>query len=145
MTEKECKELGWEKIYTNEEVLIPNADGTVREKVSVMVDAYRDGDGEVYLPGESLEKLERVKARHMGIILPEQLKEFRTRNHKTQEEMCDILGLGKRTWTRWECGSERPSRSLNKLLGVLWVGKLRLEDLDVDFAVADRTREHEMV
>lgn len=132
MNDKEYLELGWEKIISKEEVVIPNADGTIREKVSVEVVAYRDHDGEIYLPGESIEKIDRVKARYMGIILPEQLKEYRKRNHKTQEEMCEILGLGKRTWTRWESGAERPSRSLNKLLGVLWLGRLKLEDLNLD-------------
>ena len=131
MTSEDCKGFGWEEFTTTEEVVIPNTDGSVRERVSVEVTAFRDSDGEIYLPGESIEKLDRAKARHMGIILPSQLKEFRTRNHKTQEEMCEILGLGKRTWTRWETGAERPSRSLNKLLGVLWVGKLQLEDLAV--------------
>ena len=135
MTSEDCKSFGWQQFKTTEEVVIPNSDGSVRECVPVEVTAFRDADGEVYLPGESVEKLDRTKARYMGIILPSQLKEFRTRNHKTQEEMCDILGLGKWTWTRWESGVERPSRSLNKLLGVLWVGKLRLDDLAVDLTM----------
>ena len=139
MTSEDCRNFGWQQFTTTEEVIIPNSDGSVRERVPVEVTAFRDADGEVYLPGESVEKLDRTKARYMGIILPSQLKEFRTRNHKTQEEMCDILGLGKRTWTRWETGVERPSRSLNKLLGVLWVGKLRLDDLAGDLAMEHPT------
>ena len=95
MTSEDCRNFGWQQFTTTEEVIIPNSDGSVRERVPVEVTAFRDADGEVYLPGESVEKLDRTKARYMGIILPSQLKEFRTRNHKTQEEMCDILGLGK--------------------------------------------------
>lgn len=135
MTIQECKDFGWEAITKAEEVIIPNSDGSVRERIPVEVTAFRDSEGEIYLPGESLERMDRIKARYMGIILPSQLKEFRSRSHKTQEEMCEILGLGKRTWTRWETGAERPSRSLSKLLGVLWAGRLSLNDLDVDLSV----------
>lgn len=112
---------GWEKIEVTEEVAIPNRDGTaIVEKIPVKVLAYRNPrDGEIYLDGHALTKLDDVRARYMGLLLPEQLKDLRHRLDLTQREMSELLQIGEKTYTRWESGRERPSRSLNLLLHAL--------------------------
>ena len=42
----------------------------------------------------------------------------------TQPQISELLQIGEKTWTRWETGRERPSRSINVLLFALNDGKL---------------------
>ena len=119
-----------EKVPVVEEVPICNADGTVRETVKVEVVGRKGPDGEIHLVGEALEKIEQVKARYEGIMLPTDIRRLRERCGLSQNEMCNALGLGKKTWTRWETGRERPSRSMNNMLVFLYNGKLTLEDFE---------------
>ena len=68
--------------------------------------------------------LDAVKARHLGILLPDQLRAMRKAIGLTQKKMAELLQLGEETWTRWETGAERPSRSMNVLLCALHEGKI---------------------
>ena len=96
----------------------------------VKVPALKDTvTGEVYLTGEALEIMDKAKARLMGVLLPTEIKELRSRMDLTQRQMCDLLGIGEKTYTRWESGRERPSQSLNRLLAALWEGRLSSGDL----------------
>ena len=38
--------------------------------------------------------------------------------------MAELLQLGEKSWTRWETGVERPSRSMNVLLCAVYDGKI---------------------
>ena len=115
-----------------EKVKIPDEEGNVREvvKVSVVAD-YDEESGEYFLPAESIRKIDLVKARHMGLLLPSEIKALRMRFGKTQTEMCDLLGLGARTWTRWETNHERPTASYGRVLLALYEGRQTLESLCV--------------
>ena len=113
-----------------EDVPICNPDGSVREVVKVEVDALKAPDGEIYLNGEALAKLDQVKARYEGIMLPDDIRRLRERFGLSQAEISNALGLGGKTWTRWETGRERPSRSMNNMLVFLHNGKLTLEDFE---------------
>jgi transcriptional regulator with XRE-family HTH domain len=113
---------GWEPITTEIEVPIPTLDGkTVARIEKVKVQALRNPkDGEIYLDGEALQLLDDVKARHMGLMLPAELKGLRETLGLTQKQISVLLQIGEKTWTRWETGRERPSRSMNLLLYCLW-------------------------
>ena len=125
---------GWfdkcKSVKVMEDVSICNPDGSVREVVKVEVDAMKAPDGEIYLDGDALAKLDRVKARYEGIMLPDDIRQLRERFGLTQTEISNALGLGGKTWTRWESGRERPSRSMNNMLVFLHNGKLTLEDFE---------------
>ena len=125
---------GWfdkcKSVKVMEDVSICNPDGSVREVVKVEVDAMKAPDGEIYLDGDALAKLDRVKARYEGIMLPDDIRQLRERFGLTQTEISNALGLGGKTWTRWETGRERPSRSMNNMLVFLHNGKLTLEDFE---------------
>ncbi len=120
-----------ETIRTEMPVYIPTADGKgVAETIMVEVEAQRDPkDGEIYLNGAALEELDRIKARHMGILLPSEICELRTRLGMTQSEMRDLLGVAEKSYSRWETGRERLSHSINKLLAALWEGRLTVSGL----------------
>ena len=110
-----------ERIEVEEPVHIPNLDGSgIAETIHVKVPAWRDPkDGEVYLDTEATAILDKVKARHMGLLTPEQIKALRKRLGLTQPQISELLQIGEKTWTRWETGRERPSRSINVLLFAL--------------------------
>ena len=110
------------------EVRIPTLDGTrFAEAVRVKVPAWRDPeDGEFYLDSAATKILEKVKARHTGLLTPSQIKVLRKNLGLTQKEISNLLQIGLKTWTRWETGRERPFRSINVLLCALHDGKIDL-------------------
>ncbi len=141
---------GWEPIRTTAKVVIPTLDGTgVAETIQVEVDAWRDPEtGETYLDGRAVAELDRVKARHLGLLDPQEIRDLRRSLGLTQRELSALLQIGGKSWTRWETGRERPSRSLNVLLRALRDGRIdpgylrtlqprgrpRCDILTVDFA-----------
>lgn len=117
---------GWIRIISREPVVIPNATGDgIAETIYKDVPAWQDPKtGQVFLDGESHEILDGVKARYMGILLPHQLRSLREAVGTTQKGMAALLQLGEKSWTRWETGVERPSRSMNVLLCAVYDGKV---------------------
>jgi DNA-binding transcriptional regulator YiaG len=73
---------------------------------------------------EAHEMIEDTKARHMGLLLPAQFKELRERYDFSQKEMGELFQVGEKSWTRWESGKHRPSRSINLLIRALYEGKI---------------------
>jgi len=63
------------------------------------------------------------QARRIGLLLPAQLKELRERYDYTQKEMGELFQVGEKSWTRWESGRHRPSRSINLLIRALYEGQ----------------------
>lgn len=117
----------WKKTQVVHPVRIPNRDGDgFSETIEVQVDAWLDAEDEVFLPGDVREQIEAFKARHMGLLSPEELRELRDALHLTQKQISSLLQLGEKTWTRWESGRERPTRSMNILLHALRDGKIDL-------------------
>lgn len=130
---------GWVRITTREPVVIPNATGDgIAETLYRDVPAWQDpATGQIYLDGEAHAMLDAVKARYMGILLPHQLRDLRNAIGATQKGMAGLLQLGEKSWTRWETGAERPSRSMNLLLCALYDGKV---DVNYLRAMADPAR-----
>ena len=65
----------------------------------------------------------------MGLLLPGQFRELRERYDFTQKEMGELLQVGEKSWTRWESGKHRPSRSINLLIRALHEGKISVNYL----------------
>ncbi len=112
-------------------VHVPNLEGDgIAESVSIEVQCFTDTEtGEEVLTPESIEKIEQTKARRMGLISSDELKILRERLDLTQEGISDLLQIGAKTYTRWESGRARPSRSMNVLLCALRDGVISLEYL----------------
>jgi len=123
----------WESTTSKEPVYIPTADGSgIAETFWVEVPAWKDPvSGEVLLDGHAREKLEAVKARYLGILAPSQLRDLRAAIGVSQKDMAGLLQLGEKSWTRWETGRERPSRSMNVLLCALYDGKIDVNYLEM--------------
>ncbi len=120
---------GWMPLRINYPVQIPNANGSA-ETIEVEIDAWKDLDGEIIVQGEVSEKLEALKARLLGLLAPEEIKALRIRLDCTQKEISTLLQIGEKTWTRWETGRERPSRSMNVLLCSLRDGRVDVPYLE---------------
>jgi len=114
----------WKRIQTETSVYIPTADGkNIAETIMVTVDAWQDADGEIFFDMEALNQLDDIKARHMGLMLPGDIKDLRESMGVTQGEISELLKIGEKTWSRWENGRGRPSQSMNVLLKMLFDGK----------------------
>lgn len=113
------------------EVLIPKADGTgIAEKVKLTVPVRWDEELQDWLmTPEAHEIIDNTKARHMGLLLPAEIKELRERYDYTQKEMGELFQVGEKSWTRWESGKHRPSRSINLLIRALYEGEISINYL----------------
>lgn len=116
---------------TRIEVRIPNADGVgVAERVSVDVPVKWDAElKEWLLTQEAHQLIDNTKARHMGLISPAELREMRTQFRLTQRQIGELLQVGEKSYTRWETGRSRPSRSINVLLCALRDARLSIQYL----------------
>ncbi len=103
------------------QVRIPNLDGDgIAETVPIDVEVYHDPEtGEEVLTQDSVSLIEKTQARHMGLMSPEEIKHLRWRLDVTQQEISELLQVGEKTYSRWENGRSRPSRSMNLLLCAL--------------------------
>lgn len=108
------------------EVLIPTIDGTgIADRITIEVPITRDPEtGEELLTPEAHEKIEQTQARYMGLLSPDELRTLRDRLGLTQNELGELLQVGEKSYSRWETGRSRPSRSINVLLRALRDGKL---------------------
>jgi len=115
-----------ERVQVEEKVNIPTLDGQgIANTIKVKVPALRDPkDGEIYYDDEATALLDKVKARHMGLLMPDQIRCLRERLGLTQHEISALLQIGEKTWTRWETGRERPLRSMNVMLCALNDGRI---------------------
>jgi len=122
----------WERCESVEEVRIPSADGTSLPTVlQVKVPAWRDpDDGEIYLDGEAIRILDDARARHLGLMTSGEIRELRQNRGLTQKRLSELLQIGEKTWTRWESGRDRPSKSLNLLICALRDGKIDVPYLE---------------
>jgi putative zinc finger/helix-turn-helix YgiT family protein len=109
-------------------IAIPTTDGkSVAEFVEIEVPCTIDSlTGEELLGEEALKKMDQVKSRYMGLLLPTEIKDLRKSLGLTQEEICNLLQIGAKSYSRWETGKDRPSRSMNLLLRAIADGKATL-------------------
>jgi DNA-binding transcriptional regulator YiaG len=112
-------------------VSVPTLDGAhVAEWVDIEIPMEWDEDvGEWLMTEEGLQQVEETKARYMGLLLPHELRALRERLDMTQAQIGELLQIGQKTWTRWETGKGRPSRSVNLLLKALHDRELSTEYL----------------
>jgi putative zinc finger/helix-turn-helix YgiT family protein len=108
------------------DIPIPSSDGkTVAYTVPVELSARFDEELQDYvLDGNAMAEIDRVKARHMGLLSPNEMKALRARLGLNQKQIGELLQIGAKSWSRWENGRERPSRSINLLLRSLNDGKI---------------------
>jgi DNA-binding transcriptional regulator YiaG len=117
--------------YTDALVRIPNLDGDgIAETLTVQIPVTIDPNtGEELLTERAIEIIDNAKARHMGLLLPPEIKKLRERVELTQKKISELVQSGEKSWTRWETGKARPSRMVNVLLRLIYEGKVFISDL----------------
>jgi DNA-binding XRE family transcriptional regulator len=113
------------------EVLVPTADGkSIAERVIVEIPLRWDDELEEWLLTEEAHRIiGDAKARRMGLILPDEMKELRKRHGCTQKQMGELFQVGEKSWTRWETGKHRPTRSISLFIRALYEGEISVEYL----------------
>ena len=113
------------------DVSIPTAEGeNIAEIIPLRIPMEWDEEiREWLMTEEGLQKVEETKARHMGLMLPAEIRALRERLRLTQREISEALQIGEKTWSPWENGRMRPSRSINLLLRALNDGKITIDYL----------------
>jgi len=104
-------------------------DSPARFVETIEVEAYRNF-GEEFLTLESREKIERITARHMGLLTGEDIKAMRKRLGLTQKQLTALLDCGAKSLSRWENGRGYPTGIVNKMLRLLDEGFLTPASLE---------------
>ncbi len=85
---------------------------------TIEVQAYRSFGEEVLTP-ESVEKIERVKARHLGLMTGVDIKAMRERLKLSQKQLTALLQCGEKMLSHWENGHGHPTGLSNTILRLL--------------------------
>ena len=79
-----------------------------------------DHCGEIVFPGDTTRFIESVVAEQTEQLTPHELERIREDlGVATQDEMSEILGLGQKTYHKWESGKQYPTRSMSYYIRVL--------------------------
>lgn len=119
------------RIKRVEKIPVYSKDGSVRRHLNVEVSLVPDDvTGEYCYTPEALMAIDKAIAADADVPLPEEIKEIRERLGKSQREMCRLLKLGDRTWTRWETGAAIPDPANRQQIRLLATGGLSVYELE---------------
>ena len=119
------------KTYTtNFDIHLPaTANEPERFVETIEVEVFRNFGEEILTP-ESSEKIERIKARHLGIMTGADIKAMRERLGLSQKQLTQLLDCGDKSLSRWENGHGYPTGIVNKMLRLLDEGFLAPASLE---------------
>ncbi len=71
---------------------------------------------EVLIPPRLREQLDEARYSALGLLSPKKIQEIRVKAGLTQKEISEILGVGEKTYTRWESGRSIQNKSSDMLI-----------------------------
>lgn len=80
--------------------------------------------GQEYLTLESRERIEAIRARHLGLLTGGDIKALRSRLDLSQKDLTELLQCGDKSLSRWENGHSLPTGIVNAILRLLDEGYL---------------------
>jgi putative zinc finger/helix-turn-helix YgiT family protein len=86
--------------------------------------------GETLLSSELLEKLDEQRYAHLGLLTPVEIKVIRENAGLTQSQIADKLGIGEKTYTRWENGKSLQNKSSDNLIRLFAMDPSSLERIE---------------
>ena len=86
---------------------------------------------EVILPPELIERLEQQRYVRLGLLSPAEIHSIRTKAGLTQAEISKILGVGEKTYTRWENGKSLQNKSSDNLIRLFSLDPSSFERLEI--------------
>ncbi len=78
-----------------------------------------DACGELVLDDSALSMIEAARRKALGVLNPEEILGLRKRLRRTQAEMSELLGIGEKTYCRWESGAYIQSEAFDRYLRLL--------------------------
>ena len=72
--------------------------------------------GEQIIPHDITEALEHERNRRLGLLTPEEIRAVRARTGLSAVDMASLLGVGEKTYTRWESGRSLHNKSSDMLI-----------------------------
>lgn len=72
--------------------------------------------GEQILPPELDRAIDDESRRRQGLLTPREIREIRERTCLSQEDMARLLGIGDKTYARWEAGRSCQNKSSDYLI-----------------------------
>ena len=72
--------------------------------------------GEEVLPAELIARVEAERYRLEGLLSPAEVQDVRKRMGLSQRDMSKLLGVGEKTYTRWELGLSVQTKSMDNLI-----------------------------
>jgi putative zinc finger/helix-turn-helix YgiT family protein len=114
---RECGEGKFELVQITHLAKIPN-DNPVTV-ADIWVDRCNHC-GETLFPGETVQYIESVVAEQTERLSGNELERIREDlGIERQDEMSEILGLGTKTYHKWESGAQFPTRSMSYYIRIL--------------------------
>jgi DNA-binding transcriptional regulator YiaG len=108
-----------ETYTTTFDVHLPTTKGHLGRFVeTIEVEVFRSFGEEVLTP-QSSEKIERIKARHLGIMTGADIKAMRERLKLPQKRLTALLQCGEKMLSHWENGHGYPTGLSNTILRLL--------------------------
>ena len=85
--------------------------------------------GEVFLDDDATQRIESARLQAMRRLTPAEIKAFRERLGRTQTEMARLLGLGQKTYARWESGAYIQNAASDRYLRLLMTSDINVKIL----------------
>jgi putative zinc finger/helix-turn-helix YgiT family protein len=85
---------------------------------------------EVILDDRAMATLEDARRKALGLLSPQEIRGFRTQLGKTQKAMSELLGIGEKTYCRWESGSYVQSEAFDRYLRLLIADEFAVQLLE---------------
>jgi len=82
--------------------------------------------GEVFLDDDATEKIESARLQAMRRLAPSEIKAFREKLERTQTDMAHLLGLGEKTYARWESGAYIQNAASDRYLRLLMASEANI-------------------
>lgn len=86
---------------------------------------------EIILDDAATQTIEAARRNALGLLSPSEIRNLRLGLNKTQREMSRLLGIGEKTYCRWESGAFVQSTASDRYLRLLIVRPENLEVLEM--------------
>jgi len=101
--------------------------------------------GEISLDHDAMTKIETARRRALGLLAPGDLSQLRVQLGRTQVEMSELLGIGEKTYCRWERGSYVQSEGFDRYIRLLLVEPENVHLLERIASSKRRPEGHSMI
>lgn len=76
--------------------------------------------------------LDVIRHKRLGLLTPDEIREVRKRTGISATDMAEVLGIGEKTYTRWENGKSIQNKSNDTLIRILDKNAAVLSQLEAE-------------